>query len=243
MTRIDLNADVGEVDGDLDVLPFVTSANIACGVHAGDEGSMKAAAAEALSLGLAVGAHPGYPDREHMGRRALLLPLDEVRNLVADQVQALATIAGELTHVKPHGALYNQAAKNPLLAAAIVIGVSEFTPKPRIVGLAGGVLLEAARAAGVPVAAEAFADRGYRPDGTLVRRGEAGAVITDPGAAAAQAVAIARREPITTSDGSQIVLTADTICIHGDTPGAPAIARAIRAALEDAGVEVKALTE
>jgi 5-oxoprolinase (ATP-hydrolysing) subunit A len=241
MRTIDLNADVGEVEGDLAVLPFVTSANIACGVHAGDEATMAEAAKLARSLGLAVGAHTGYPDREHMGRHALTLPLDEVRNLVCDQVEALAAIAGELTHVKPHGALYSQAAVNPVLAAAIAIGVRDAGPKLLVIGLAGSVLIEAARAADLPVAAEAFADRAYLGDGTLAPRGERGAVITNPAVAAAQAVAIARSKPVTAIDGTKIVVRADTICIHGDTPGAADVARAIRAALDDAGIKVAAV--
>lgn len=241
MTRIDLNADVGEVDGDLDVLEFVTSANIACGAHAGDEGTMKASVVEAHSRGLAVGAHPGYADREHAGRRRLVLPLEEVRSLVYEQVEVLASIAGELTHVKPHGALYNQAATNHLIAAAIVIGVRDADPELRVVGLAGSVLVAAARADGLKVAEEAFADRAYNADGTLVARDTPGAVITDPLAGAARALAFASGEPIRAVDGSEILIRADTICIHGDTPGAAEMARTIRGALDQAGIQVAAL--
>jgi UPF0271 protein len=243
--RIDLNADVGEGGGDLPLFPLVSSVNIACGAHAGDRHTMERCVAEAKRLKIAVGAHPGYPDRDGFGRRPLDMAVVALTASLVEQIEALASIAHEsgttMTHVKPHGALYNQAAVDPRLADAIVRAVFEVDPAMRIVGLAGSALLTSAQEAGLPWAAEAFADRRYLGARTLVPRGTPGALIEDPDAAAKQAVAIAAAEAIETLDGSSIVVTADTICLHADTPGALAIATAVRSALEAAGMEVAPL--
>jgi UPF0271 protein len=219
---------------------------VACGAHAGDAATIERAVAEAARLGLAVGAHPGYPDREGFGRRALDLPPEElVRSIVAQVsvvAEACARHALRLAHVKPHGALYNRAAVDRELADLVARAVREAGPGLRLVGLAGSALVDAGRAAGLAVAAEAFADRAYRADGTLVPRGEPGALIEDPEEAAARAVAIARGEPLP-AVGGVLALAADTICLHADTPGAARIARAVRRALEAAGVRVAPLPD
>jgi UPF0271 protein len=257
MTRtIDLNCDVGEIpaliaDGTEDrLLEQATSANIACGGHAGDDATMEATLRSALRHGCAVGAHPGYDDPEHFGRRRLDLPLERVVSMVRDQVmrlQVMARAAGTtLVHVKPHGALYNAAVDDRDLASAIARGVRAAVPggrgAPRLVGLAGSPSLEVYREAGFGVAAEAFADRRYESDGRLRSRTLPGALLEDPGDAAAQAVSIARDRRVTASDGSILPVVAETICLHGDTPGAVRLAAAVRAALAGAGVSVAPLT-
>ncbi len=256
MTRtIDLNCDVGELpaliaDGTEDrLLAQVTSANIACGGHAGDDATMAATLRSALRHGCAVGAHPGYDDREHFGRRRLDLPLERIVAMVRDQVarlQAMVRAAGmTLAHVKPHGALYNAAVDDRDLASAIARGVRAAAPgegsAPRLVGLAGSASLEVYREAGFGVAGEAFADRRYEPDGRLRSRALPGALLEDSGEAAAQAVSLARDGQVTASDGSILPVAAETICVHGDTPGAVRIAAAVRAALLGAGITVAPL--
>ncbi|HET8946149.1 MAG TPA: 5-oxoprolinase subunit PxpA [Candidatus Polarisedimenticolia bacterium] len=251
---IDLNCDVGEIpaliaDGTEDrLLAQVTSANIACGGHAGDDATMEATLRSALRHGCAVGAHPGYDDREHFGRRRLDLPLERVVAMVRDQVTRIAAMARAagttLAHVKPHGALYNAAADDRDLASAIARGVRAATPHagaPALVGLAGSASLEVCRNAGFRVADEAFADRRYEPDGRLRSRALPGALLEDPDEAAAQAVSIARDGRVTASDGSILEVTAATLCLHGDTPGAVRIAAAVRAALAGAGIAVAPL--
>jgi UPF0271 protein len=256
--RIDLNSDVGEIPALIDdgtderLLKQVTSANIACGGHAGDDATMSATVRTALRHGCAVGAHPGYDDRAHFGRRRLDLPGDRVAALVRDQVLRLRAIAGTqgiaLVHVKPHGALYNAAVDDAALSEAIARGVSDaFAPgasadaRPVLVGLAGSPCLEVYRRAGFRTAGEAFADRRYEPDGRLRSRSLAGALLEDPDEAAAQAVAIARDGRVTASDGSSLAVSAETLCLHGDTPGAVRIAAAVRAALAAAGIVVAPL--
>jgi 5-oxoprolinase (ATP-hydrolysing) subunit A len=243
--RIDLSADVGEGADDLPLFPSLTSVSVACGAHAGDASTMRSCVAEAKRLGVAVGAHPSYPDREHFGRVAMKMPAAELAATLDQQVRALAAMCADagvpLGHVKPHGALYNQAALDPSLAATIAEAVRGFDPGLILVGLAGSVMLAVAADAGLRVAAEAFADRRYRADGTLASRGTPDALIDDPAAAAAQAVAIARGESIRTIDGASLAIAAGTICLHSDTPGALDIAGAVRRALEDAGVEVAPL--
>jgi UPF0271 protein len=252
---IDLNCDVGEIpsliaDGTDDrLLAQVTSANIACGGHAGDDATMAATIRSALRHGCAVGAHPGYDDRAHFGRRRLDLPLDRVAVMVRDQVSRLAALAlsagTRLVHVKPHGALYNAAADDRDLASAIVRGVYAAVRGeailPRLVGLAGSASLDVYRESGFTVAAEAFADRRYEPDGRLRSRALTGALLEDPDEAAAQAVSIARDGRVTASDGSSLAVAAGTLCLHGDTPGAVRIAAAVRAALAAAGIPVAPL--
>ena len=207
----------------------ITSANIACGFHAGDPGVMRATAELAREHGVAVGAHPGFPDLQGFGRREMQMTPREIENLVAYQVGALAAIAAaagvRLQHVKPHGALYNMAARDAAVADPIARAVAAVDSSLVLFGLAGSALIEAGTRAGLRVANEVFADRAYRSDGTLVPRTEPGAVVDNPDVVVAQAIARAAH--------------ADTICVHGDTPGAAALALAIRKALAAAGIDVK----
>ncbi len=239
---IDLNADLGEGMDDAAILPFVTSANIACGMHAGDPETMDRTVELALSRGIRVGAHPGYADRQNFGRAPVPMSLEAVEDLVLYQIGALDAFVrsrgGSLSHVKPHGALYNQAAENLELARAIANGVRRFRPNLVLVGLAGSSLIRAGKEAGLPLAEEAFADRRYRPDAKLVPRSRAGSVLHDPEEAAAQAMLIAKHGAVIAEDGSRVSLRADTLCLHGDTPGAQSIAAAIRHRLESEGVTV-----
>src|SRR5271166_2432417 len=223
---MDINSDVGELqsmieDGTQEALmPFLTSVNIACGGHAGDAQTMRTTVEQARRHGLAIGAHPGYPDRKNFGRLELDMPLQAVEQTVYDQICALAGFAPEIKHVKPHGALYNQAVKSTLLAEAIARGVARYSRDVTLVGLAGSAMLHVFREEGFKVFAEAFGDRRYEADGTLRSRKHADALIGDPAEAAAQAVRIAEKG------------LAQTICIHSDTPGSVAIARAVSLALQ-----------
>jgi UPF0271 protein len=248
---MDLNADLGESFGhwnlgdDERLVAHITSANVACGFHAGDFRVMEASVARCLRAGVAVGAQPGYPDLLGFGRRPLPFEPDEVESMVRYQIGALDAFcraAGvELHHVKPHGALYNQAAASPPLAAAIARAVARFRRDLPLYGLASSAAMAGAAAdAGIPFVPEAFADRRYRADGSLQPRSEAGSLITDPATAAAQAVAIAVRDEVVAADGSTVAVRARSICCHGDTPGAVEIAAAVRSALEGAGIEVRA---
>jgi len=240
--NIDLNADVGEGADDLPLYALVSSVNIACGAHAGNEETMERSIELGLAHRIAIGAHPGYPDRESMGRRELDLSPADVRATIVDQIQGLSFIAKKqgaaLGHVKPHGALYNQAAQEPWLAAAVADAVHTAEPMLRLVGLSASWLTAAGRAAKLTVGEEGFADRRYRADGTLAPRTEPDALITDPPSAAAQAVAIARAVPIDSVDGRSVTVHASTICLHADTPGAVENARAVRTALEKAGFTI-----
>jgi len=248
--RIDLNCDMGEMpdliaDGTQDaLLQSVTSVNVACGAHAGDEATMEATVSAALARGCAIGAHPSYPDRENFGRRPLAMPPEEVMLTVCDQIARLSAVAiacgATLLHVKPHGALYNQAAHDESLARAIAAGVARFSPDLLLVGLAGSPSLEVYRSAGFRVLAEAFADRRYEADGRLRSRTLPSSLLTDPEEAAAQALSIARDGVVTAFDGSSVTLRAETLCIHGDTPGAPRIAAAVAARLSEAGIAIAA---
>jgi UPF0271 protein len=247
--HIDLNADLGEsgrgpAAPDEQILPSITSVNIACGFHAGDPDTMRATVALARKHGVAVGAHPSFADREGFGRRELSLSPAEVENAVAYQIGALAGIAAtegvRLRHVKPHGALYNMAARDRALANAIARAVMAVDRSLVLVGLSGSRLLEAGREAGLRTASEVFADRGYAADGSLAPRGTVGAVIDDPASVAARAVAMVKERAVTAIDGTRVPLDVDTICLHGDTPGAAAMAMRIRRALEDAGIAVSA---
>ena len=242
---MDLNADVGEGMDDRPLLPFLTSANIACGMHAGGPLIMDRTVSLALSRRVQVGAHPGYADRDNFGRTAVDLPLDELRALVLYQVAALDGFVrahgGRLAHVKAHGALYNRAARDPTVAGAVAEAVRAFSTDLILVGLAGSMQLGAARLVGLRAAGEAFADRRYLPDGSLMPRSEAGAVLHDAKDAAAQAALIAREGQVIASDGSRVRVEAETICLHGDTKGAAAIARAVRDRLESDGVPIAPL--
>ncbi len=250
---IDLNADVGEATTPLDelvelaLLGLVTSVNIACGAHAGDPGAMRRLVTLAAAHGLNIGAHPGYPDPAHRGRRAFDLPPEQVRQLVRDQVDALSVIADErdvhLTHVKPHGALYNQAVHDAALARAIALGVHDVSPELRLIGLSGSTLIDAGVAVGLPVWREAFVDRAYQPDGSLRPRHLPGAVHTDPARAVSQAITMLLEGVVEASDGAvRVPVRPDTLCIHADTPGAVTLARLLRSALLDKGIVIGGTT-
>jgi UPF0271 protein len=249
--RIDLNADVGESLGpwamgaDAALVPLVTSVNVACGFHAGDPLTIRRTVALALAAGVAVGAHPGYPDLVGFGRRDLAMSADELEAAVLYQVAALAGIVaaegGRLAHVKPHGALYNRAAVDRAVAAPVARAVARLDRSLRLVGPPGSALLAAATDSGLAGVAEGFADRAYEADGALRSRRLPDAVHEDPARAAAQAVEIARHGRVTTVDGVAIDLPVATLCVHGDTPGAAAVAVAVRTALAAAGIEVRRL--
>jgi len=233
--RIDLNADVGEECGqDSALMRCISSANVACGLHAGNRAVMRSTVLLAREFGVAVGAHPGFDDREHFGRRDLELPPEQITGLVVRQIDSLAAIAADagirLQHVKPHGALYNMAVRDRRIADAIARGAASVDSTLIVLGLPGSELVAAAEAAGLRAAGEAFADRAYRPDGTLVPRTEPGAIIHDPADVVARVVALAQRPDV------------DTICVHGDTPGAATLASHIRAALDAAKIEVRRLS-
>ena len=249
--RVDLNGDVGEAssDGpagqDPELMPHITSANVACGFHAGDPGVMRATVALAREHGVAVGAHPGFPDPEGFGRRELTFSPSDVEDFVAYQVGALAAIAAaqgvRLQHVKPHGALFNMAVRDPALADAIARAAAVIDPTLILVGLPGSEIVAAGKRAGLRTAGEGFADRGYQPDGTLVPRQQQGALIDDPDRVVPRTVRMVCDQTVEAIDGSCVPLSIDTVCVHGDTPGAADLAARIRAALGEAGVEVKAV--
>ncbi len=251
MKSIDLNCDMGELpeaiaDGTQESLMCsITSVNVACGGHAGDAKTMKTTIEQALRWKLALGAHPGYPDRKNFGRLELNLPREAITDSVFEQVRALAQIAAgcgaRLVHVKPHGALYNQAVRDPGLAEAIAKGVARWDRDVILVGLAGSPMLDVFRGAGFAVAAEAFADRRYEPDGTLRSRKLEDALIRDPAEAGRQALSIVERGTVIARDGTEVAVNAQTICIHGDTPGAPQIAAKLAETLRQAGVILRGL--
>jgi len=249
MRAIDLNADLGEtVDGvptadDDAMFAVISSASIACGGHAGDAASMSAAVERAARTGVAIGAHPSYVDRANFGRTATDVDARTLQNQVAAQLAALRHAGADIRYVKPHGALYHAAGADPQTARAVALAVAELAealgrPVP-ILGL--GAALEGASAdAGLPFRREAFLDRGYRPDGTLVPRGEPGDLLHDPKAAAERAVRLVREGTVVAADGSIVRVDAASLCLHGDSPAAVAMARAVRAALDAEGIAVEA---
>jgi UPF0271 protein len=251
MNRIDLNCDMGELpeaiaDGTQESLMiWLTSVNIACGGHAGDSQTMETTIRQAQKHGLAIGAHPGYPDRENFGRIGLGLAPEKISDTIYEQVRALDEIAkrlaAEVVHVKPHGALYNQAVRNSEIANAIAEGVARWNRDVALVGLAGSPMLDIFRAAGFRVAAEAFADRVYEADGTLRARKHRDALIHDPEMAGKQAVNIAVRQKVIAINKRELPVHAQTLCIHGDTPGAAKIVEGVAKALRAAGVAVEPL--
>ena len=246
--HIDLNADMGESFGayvlgtDAEMLEQVSSANVACGFHAGDPQVMRRTVALARARGVAVGAHPGYPDLVGFGRREMQCTADEVTQSVLYQVAALGGFCRAegvaLHHVKPHGALYNQAARDAVLAGAIVAGIKAYDPGLILFALPDSELAKAGVAAGLPVVLEGFADRAYNADGSLVSRRLPGALLHDPGAIATRILRLVQTGSMICADGQEISLPVQTICIHGDNPQAPAIARTLRSALLAAGVAV-----
>ena len=249
---MDINSDLGESEKslangtDFELMRSITSANVACGGHAGDERTMRETVRIAKQLGVAVGAHPGYPDRENFGRIESPMSAAEVEATVRDQIAALAEIAAplgvQLVHCKPHGALYHAANKSAEVAAAIGRAVLESDEQLIMVGQAGSATLTLWESMGLSCAAEAFADRAYEPDGILRKRALPGALLDDPAMAARQAVDIATRQIAMATDGTELKVVAQTVCIHSDTPGSVAIARAVNQALKQAGVQVRALS-
>ncbi|NIH87571.1 LamB/YcsF family protein [Amycolatopsis granulosa] len=252
MTGVDLNADLGEGFGvwrlteDDALLEIVTSANVACGFHAGDPGVLRRVTAAAAGRGVAVGAQVGYRDLAGFGRRFLDIAPAELTDDVLYQIGALhafARVAGtRVAYVKPHGALYNAIVHHAEQAAAVVEAVRQFDPALPVLGLPGSEWLRQAEAAGLRPVREAFADRAYTPAGTLVSRREPGAVIHDADEVVRRCVRMATEGVVTAIDGSEVKVRPESICLHGDTPGAVAIGRRVRAALVEAGVEVRAFT-
>jgi 5-oxoprolinase (ATP-hydrolysing) subunit A len=243
---IDLNADLGEGCGsDLELLSLVTSASIACGFHAGDPATMQATLSAAKDAGVAVGAHPSLADRDHFGRRELPITPKEAFAIVSYQIGAFAALAQAVglrpQHVKPHGALYNMAARDPILAEAVARAIASTDSSLLIFTPPASALAQAAQTLGLRVAREFFADRNYLSDGSLVPRNHPDALLHDPSAAAARVLRLLREGVVRTSDGTDLALQADTVCLHGDTPEAVEFARSLRAALLTAGIQLTAV--
>jgi UPF0271 protein len=238
MSRVDLNCDLGEGGADDEALmEWVTSVNVACGGHAGDRASMLRTVRWAADRGVAVGAHPGYEDRESFGRKELHLSVSAIETLVYEQVSRLAEMA-TVHHVKPHGALYNQSARHPAMAEAIVKAIGRVDRGIVIYGLSGGALVEAGRRAGLAVAHEVFADRAYEPDGSLTPRDQPGAVHLSVETALVQVLQLVSQGEVRSRSGITVRLRADTVCIHSDTPHALEFARELHQALRRAGVRL-----
>jgi UPF0271 protein len=245
---IDLNADLGESFGawrlgdDDALLSIVTSANIACGFHAGDPLTLRRACAAAVARGVSIGAQVSYRDLAGFGRREMAVPPDELAAEILYQIAALDGIArtagGKVSYVKPHGALYHRVTRDPAQAAALASAIADFDATLPLLTLPAGAAVTAAAGAGLAVVAEAFADRAYCPDGSLVPRGEPGAVLGDPVRVAARAVAMVTSGEVESADGTRVRLDFRSLCIHGDTPGAVSLARAVRGALTEAGVRL-----
>ncbi|CAG2131826.1 5-oxoprolinase subunit A [Cupriavidus yeoncheonensis] len=243
--QIDLNADLGEgCSNDEALLALISSANVACGWHAGDAATMLQTVKWAIEKGVAIGAHPSFPDRENFGRTEMQRDPEAVYADVLYQIGALAAIVraqgGQLHHVKPHGALYNQAARDPALAGAIVRAVRDFDSDLVFFGLAGSKMIDVARQAGLRVKEEVFADRGYNPDGSLVKRGTPGALHEDEEVALNQTLTMVREQRVRAIDGNWVPIRAETVCLHGDGAHALAFARRIRERLGAEGIAVRA---
>lgn len=245
MPHLDFNCDLGEGCGsDAEIVPLISSASIACGAHAGDEATMRTAIRLCRDHGVAIGAHPSFDDRQHFGRRELVLERGEIARLVQAQLARLVTIAAQegagLAHVKPHGALYNLAARDRDVAEAIAAAIAAFDPSLILYGRSGSQLTTAGEGAGLRVAHEVFAERGYDADGSLAPRGTPGAVLQAPEAAIAQVRTLLRDGVVVARDGSRVPLRADTLCLHGDRADATAFARALRDALDADGIVIAA---
>lgn len=251
--QIDINGDLGEWDGggalppdDVALMRHLTSVNVACGGHAGDAASMRATVAAALERGIAIGAHPSFPDRAGFGRRPMRLPAAEIRRTVAGQIERLAEIAAaagaRVAHVKPHGALYHLAAADADVAGAVADAVAGVDDTLMVVARSGGRLVAEATRRGLATVSEVFCDRAYEASGGLVPRGIPGSLLTDPLAAAARLLGMLRDGTVEAIDGTRVAVTPETACIHGDTPGAAPFAAALRAALAAAGIAVQAPT-
>jgi UPF0271 protein len=244
-TEIDLNADLGEGGNhDSALLALVSSANISCGAHAGSEANIRAALQTAKQHGVRVGAHPSYPDRDNMGRKVMPMSAQQLEESLLQQLTHLRNLASDLSvtiaFVKPHGALYNQAAQDLTLATQVANTIRQFDASLTLVGLAGSQLLRAGQRAGLRTCAEAFVDRAYQDNGSLVPRSSVGAIIEDTELAMQQALNIISCQRVQTHDGKVIPMAADTLCIHGDTPQALTFARALRRRLDEAGIGIRA---
>lgn len=240
---IDLNADIGEGSGcDSELLDLVSSASISCGAHAGDDRTMRVAIEAALRRGVSVGAHPGYPDPANFGRRETGDSPATIRDLMLSQLETFASVCADagatFAHVKPHGALYNRAQRDRGVAESIVHAVAAVDGSLLVLGMPGSELLAAATRFGLPAAREAFLDRAYDAGGNLLSRDQAGAVIDDPATAAARAESIAATGTLEAADGSSVAVTAETLCVHGDNPGAVALVHAARTRLEQRGIAI-----
>lgn len=243
MKEIDLNADLGEGGpSDQALLTLVSSANISCGAHAGTDDDIQRAIEQARLNQVRIGAHPSYPDREFMGRRSLTMPHAQLRDSVQTQLNRLAEFVAEsgdrLQHVKAHGALYNDAAQNPELAEALCVWIKEFNPDLAVVGLAGSHMRDAARRHGLRYYSEAFVDRAYQPNGQLLPRDQRGAVLHDAEQAITQTLSIIQQGSVLSHCGQTVPLSANTLCIHGDTPDALLFAQTLVQRLSDAGIRV-----
>jgi UPF0271 protein len=241
---IDINCDVAEgIGNEGHLIPLVSSANIACGLHAGNETLMRETVVLCLKHSVAIGAHPSFPDRANFGRTAMSLPPDDVTNLVAEQIIRLKKIAtalgGVVHHVKPHGALYNMAARDTVLAHAIAVAVQQVDPALVVYGLSQSIMIEEAARLNLATAHEVFADRTYQPDGSLTPRTQPNALIDDEQQAVAQALRLAKENKVRTTAGRDISLRADTICLHGDGPRAVEFARLIRHEMIKAAIHIK----
>ncbi len=246
MLSIDINCDLGEgMPNDASIMPFISSANIACGFHAGDETTIRNTIRLAVKNRLAIGAHPGFADKENFGRVEILLPTHDYYALVMEQLVLFKEIADEegvaVHHVKPHGALYNLAVKNEMVATEIAKAVHDFDPSLVYYALSNSAMLRIAEEMGLKTASEVFADRTYQDDGTLTPRTQRNAMLTDSEMAAKQVLMMAKDNKVTTSNGKPISVKADTICIHGDLPQAYSFAKAICKSLKENKIEVKAL--
>ena len=244
MPNIDLNCDMGEGLGNEDLLlPFISSANIACGYHAGDATEMKRVVDGCIKNNVAIGAHPSYPDKKNFGRTHMYLSTNEIYTLVKNQLEILNTIvvaaAANLHHIKPHGALYNMAAKDAAIAHAIAMAVKDFDAELIFYGLSGSMMIEEAKKTGLKTAREVFADRTYQPDGSLTARTESNALITDTATAVQQVLQMINSKTVTATDGAVIAMLADSICIHGDGINAVPFATALNNSLQVAGIYIK----
>ncbi|MDY4583380.1 MAG: 5-oxoprolinase subunit PxpA [Candidatus Faecousia sp.] len=249
MYVIDLNSDLGESFGaykmgrDEEILPLVSSVNAACGFHAGDPTVMANTAALCRDSGTALGAHPGFPDLQGFGRRNISVSAQDARNLILYQIGAMGafckSVGIRMQHVKPHGALYNMAAKDPVLARAICEGIQAYDPSLILLGLSGSEMLRQAQAIGLPWAAEVFADRAYEEDGTLVARTKPGAMITDEEEAVRRVIGMIKNHTVTSITGKEIEICPDSVCVHGDSEKALLFVRKIRAALDREGITVQ----
>ncbi|WP_225919420.1 5-oxoprolinase subunit PxpA [Actomonas aquatica] len=240
---VDLNCDVGEGAGvEPELLPWVSSANVACGAHAGDDAIMADTMALARKLGVVAGAHPGFADREYFGRRELAMSAEEIGALVSGQLKALAAY-GKFHYVKPHGALYNMAARDRVVADAVAQAVAAYDSTLALLGLAGGELLAAGEAAGLRVVSEVFADRGYDDDGRLLPRDAPGALIEDPAEVERRVWTMVAEGRVLSSGGQWVEIRAESVCVHGDGPHAVAFARRLREALDGGDLLVRSFVE